>query len=224
MRDSNSTSSRRSVLLPLGEPESGLRERFPTPFAGVDEAGRGCLAGPVAAAACILPPEYDLPHLDDSKKLSPKRRQALEPAIKQQAVAWAVALSWPRVIDEINILQATLRAMRRAVELLKVPPVFLAVDGNQAVPMDLEQAAVKGGDGLIPAISAASVLAKTFRDRLMVALDNRYPEYGFASHKGYGCEAHIRAIREHGPCRLHRLTFAKVKPEPREDQPWLPGI
>lgn len=199
---------------------------FPTPFAGVDEAGRGCIAGPVAAGAVILPSEYDLPKLDDSKKLSAKTRAELETSIKHQALAWGVGLAWPAEIDTINILQATLQAMVRAVNVLQVQPCFLAIDGNQKVSLALPQQAIKGGDGKVPAIAAASILAKTFRDRLMQVFDKQFPEYGFAKHKGYGTRDHFAAVRRLGPCRLHRMTFKGVAPESetRAEQLCLPGI
>lgn len=201
-------------------------KRFPSPFAGVDEAGRGCIAGPVAAGAVILPPDFDLPKLDDSKKLSAATRLKLEAAIKEQALAWGVGLSWPREIDSINILQATLQAMMRAVRVLRVRPCFLAIDGNQKVSLPLPQEAIKGGDGKVPAIAAASILAKTFRDRLMTVFDNHFPEYGFARHKGYGTRDHYEAVRRCGPCRLHRMTFKGVVPESATsvEQLCLPGI
>ena len=211
---------------------------WPVPFAGVDEAGRGCLAGPVVAGACILPPDHTLEGLTDSKKLTEARREALYPLIRQQAVAWGLGVAWPEEIDRVNILQATFLAMHRAICALRVPPAFLAVDGNHgipdhlarsfrfrglsgpqqdlppALPPALPQSAIIKGDLRVPAISAASILAKTFRDRLMLRLDRRYPAYGFAGHKGYGTQEHIAAIEQHGPCRMHRLTFAKVRPEP----------
>lgn len=213
--------------MPLLECNNMAGESFPRPFAGVDEAGRGCLAGPVVAVAVVLPSRYDLPGLTDSKKLTEKKRLALEPVIKKQAAAWGMGVIWPRDIDRINILQATFRAMQRAVLTLKTQPVFIAVDGDKTVPqITLPQQAIVGGDGSIPEISAASVLAKTFRDRLMVALGRRYPHYGFAGHKGYGTKAHMQAIAEHGPCPVHRMTFAGVKPEPaaKEQSLCLPGI
>ncbi len=204
-------------LLTADGSEPDLQARWPAPFAGVDEAGRGCLAGPVVAGACILPAEHTIQGLTDSKKLSEAQREALYPLIRQQAVAWGVGVVWPGEIDRINILQATFAAMHRAVAVLRVPPVFLAIDGNQRLPVELAgtmaQTTVIKGDLKIPAISAASILAKTFRDRLMTALHRRYPDYGFAKHKGYGTQEHIAAIAEHGPSRMHRLTFAKVRPE-----------
>ncbi|MDD3312912.1 ribonuclease HII [Pseudodesulfovibrio sp.] len=186
--------------------------------AGVDEAGRGCLAGPVVAGACILPGEYDLPGLNDSKKLTAARRETLYDLIREQAVAWAVGVSWAPEIDRVNILQATFLAMGRAVRSLRRTPRFLRIDGNQRIPahalrLDVPQEWVIKGDGLVPAISAASILAKTFRDRLMVKLGRRYPGYGLETHMGYGTEAHMAAIRKLGPCPQHRLTFRGVKPE-----------
>lgn len=196
-----------------------------SPFAGIDEAGRGCLAGPVVAAAVILPDAFDLPGLTDSKKLTAARREALAPAIRSCSIAWGLGVVWPRDIDRINILQATFRAMCRAVLALRTPVAALVIDGDKTLPPDLvselrrngcglHQQAVIGGDALVPAISAASVIAKTFRDRLMDALDRRHPGYGFARHKGYGTADHLAAITERGPCRQHRLTFRGVRPEP----------
>lgn len=212
--------------MPLLACETMAGESFPRPFAGVDEAGRGCLAGPVVAAAVILPETYDLPGLTDSKKLTEKKRFALEPEVKAQAIAWGIGVGWPEEIDSINILQSTLKSMCRAVDALKLQPCFLAIDGNQAVPFDIPQQSVVGGDGKVPAISAASILAKTFRDRLMTKLDVRYPGYGFAVHKGYGTKVHLEAIRRLGPCRMHRMTFRGVRPEdaPKEQSLCLPGI
>lgn len=271
---------------------------------GVDEAGRGCLAGPVVAGAVVLPESCDLPGLDDSKKLSQARREILEPAIKAQAVAWGLGVVWPWDIDRINILQATFWAMARAVRALGAAPAHLVIDGNKVIPSHVlvqvldrtrayaegsdrgrssansadqarptarvpgrarvsecipgqarlwtlvppsegaaadspglalppapfagpTQRAVVGGDGLVPAIAAASVLAKVFRDRLMRALDRRYPGYGLAGHKGYGAKAHLAALAALGPCRQHRLTFRGVLPqaEPiRQERACLPGI
>jgi len=187
-------------------------------IAGVDEAGRGCLAGPVVAGACVLPAEYDLPGLNDSKKLTAGKREALYPLIREQAVVWGLGVAWPWEIDEINILQATFRAMGRAVRAMKTEPRFLRIDGDKLIPnhalmRDIPQECVIQGDGKVPAISAASVLAKTFRDRLMVRLAKRYPGYGLSKHMGYGTKVHVEAIQKLGPCRLHRLTFKKVKPE-----------
>ncbi len=199
---------------------------FPKPFAGVDEAGRGCLAGPVVAGAVILPEDFVLPGLTDSKKLSAKERVTLEQAIKSCAVSFGLGIVWPGEIDRINILQATFMAMAKAVKALRVPVRFLAVDGNKTIPFcSSPQEAVVGGDGKIAAIAAAGILAKTFRDRLMQVYDRHYPGYGFAKHKGYATALHVAAIRELGPSVIHRLTFRKVQPEAKkEEQPCLPGI
>jgi len=202
-------------------------------FAGIDEAGRGCLAGPVVAGAVILPETYDLPLLTDSKKLTPERRAVLEPAIKAQAVAWGLGVVWAPDIDRVNILNATFRAMARAVAVMKIRPFRLEVDGDKIIPSrflpfpGLTQKAVVGGDALVPAISAASILAKTFRDRLMARLGRRFPGYGLDEHKGYGTAAHLEALVRLGPCPLHRLTFRgvlPVKPARAQEQACLPGI
>lgn len=192
--------------------------------AGIDEAGRGCLAGPVVAGAVILPPGYDLPGLTDSKKLSPRRRAVLAQAIKAQAVSWALGFSWPREIDRINILQATLAAMSRALCALRVQPDCVLVDGNRSFPSTLPLTTVVGGDSIHACISAASILAKTFRDELLERMDERYPGYGLAVHKGYGTKEHLDALRRLGPSPVHRLTFKGVCPAPREKTLWLPGI
>jgi ribonuclease HII len=214
--------ARQNTLVDLPGPEAA------GPVAGVDEAGRGCLAGPVVAAACILPAEYDLPGLTDSKALSEHRRDELATAIRRQAVAWALGLAWPSEIDRINILQASLRSMERAVARLRVAPVFLLIDGNQPCASALPQRTVVGGDALVPAISAASILAKTCRDRLLRVLDRLHPGYGLGIHKGYGTAAHLTALRQLGPSPVHRLTFRGVLPQaaPKsaEAQPCLPGI
>ncbi len=180
--------------------------------AGVDEAGRGPLAGSVFAAAVILPAAYDLPGLADSKKLSEKQRDRLAAAIKEQATAWSVASADVAEILELNILHATLLAMRRAVAGLARQPEKVWIDGNR-VPPDLAvpaQAVVKG-DGKIAVVSAASVLAKTARDAEMYALAQRHPEYGFERHKGYGTAEHLAALRRHGALPEHRAAFAPVR-------------
>ncbi|WP_419784325.1 ribonuclease HII [Maridesulfovibrio sp.] len=202
--------------------------------AGIDEAGRGCLAGPVVAGAVILPEEYYLPGLTDSKKLDEAARDRLAVEIKEQAVCWALGVSRAHVVDEINILQATFRAMGRSVLHLKVKPQMLLVDGNKTIPASylngvsgVRQDAVVKGDLKIPAISAASILAKTFRDKLMVQLAKRYPDYGFEIHKGYGTKVHLDALKEVGPCAVHRLTFKGVLPEKKktkQERMCLPGI
>ena len=176
---------------------------------GLDEAGRGPLAGDVYAAAVILPEEYTLPGLNDSKKLSAKKRDMLFDLIREQAVSYAVASASTGEIETLNILEASLLAMRRAVEGLSVRPGLLLVDGSIARGFAIPAKAVVGGDGLEPCISAASILAKVSRDRAMTELDALYPRYGFAKHKGYGTAAHIKALREHGPCPAHRALFIK---------------
>ena len=176
---------------------------------GVDEAGRGPLAGPVCAAAVILPAEVPFEGLNDSKKLSDKRRRELYPLIMEHAVAYSVVFADEKEIDEINILQATLQAMSRAVEGLSCEPDYVLVDGNKLPKLDAEAEAVVHGDSLSASIAAASILAKVSRDDYMLQMDEKYPEYGFAVHKGYGTKAHYAALSEHGPCPIHRMTFLK---------------
>ena len=185
-------------------------------IAGVDEAGRGPLAGPVAAAAVILHPQRSVAGLADSKKLSETRRDALAIEIRQRCIAWSVAWADPAEIDAVNILQATLLAMRRAILGLVVAPDFVQVDGNRLPSLrfcgrQIGGEAIVGGDDRVESISAASILAKTVRDRMMVELDRIYPRYEFARHKGYGTALHRERLREFGPCRQHRLTFAPVR-------------
>ncbi|MFZ5722583.1 MAG: ribonuclease HII [Pseudomonadota bacterium] len=179
-------------------------------LAGVDEAGRGPLAGPVTAAAVILDPARPIAGLDDSKKLSEKKRDALEPLIRERALAFCVARAEVHEIDDINILQATLLAMRRAVAGLAVAAQAVVVDGNKVTDFGVPAEAVVGGDARVPAISAASILAKVARDREMTALDAQFPGYGFAQHKGYGTAAHLAALARLGPSPQHRRTFAPV--------------
>jgi len=178
---------------------------------GVDEAGRGPWAGPVCAAAVILPAKRMPKGIDDSKKLNAKARESLEVEIKARALAWAVAFASVEEIAELNILHATGLAMRRAVEALTPAPAIALVDGNYRFPLPCEVRTVIGGDGLSLSIAAASILAKTARDRLMVEMDGVYPGYGFASHKGYNAPIHQRALREMGPCAIHRAGWAPVK-------------
>ena len=185
-------------------------------MAGVDEAGRGPLAGPVVASAVILNPDAPIDGLADSKKLTAKRREELADIIKAHSLAWSVAWADPAEIDEINILAATMLAMRRAIGKLSVTPYRVQIDGNRLPDLEFDGQrmvgeAIVGGDGLVPEISAASIIAKTTRDRMMVALDKIYPCYEFARHKGYGTELHREKLREFGPCREHRQTFAPVK-------------
>lgn len=176
---------------------------------GVDEAGRGPLAGPVCAAAVILPDDAELPGLNDSKKLTDKKRRELYDIITEQALSWSVALVDEKTIDEINILQATFRAMEQAVAGLTVEPDLVLVDGNREPPLPMKTQCVVGGDGKSASIAAASILAKVTRDRLMEELDGQYPQYGFAVHKGYGTKRHYEALRTYGPCPIHRQSFLK---------------
>lgn len=179
--------------------------------AGVDEAGRGPLAGPVIAAAVILDPARPIAGLADSKRLSERRREELAPLIQAQSLAWAIGRAEADEIDRINILQATLLAMRRAVEGLALRPGLALVDGNRPPRLECPVRTIIKGDALIPAISAASILAKTARDREMVGLDALYPGYGFAGHKGYPTQAHVAALRRLGPSPIHRLSFGPVR-------------
>ena len=176
---------------------------------GVDEAGRGPIAGPVCAAAVILPAGIVIDGLNDSKKLSEKKREMLFDAITEQALAWSVSLVDERVIDEINILQATYRAMRQAVEGLTRPADFAYVDGNRSEGLCIPHACVVSGDAKVPSVAAASIGAKVTRDRLMRQFAERYPQYGFEKHKGYETKAHDEALLMHGPCPIHRQTFLK---------------
>ena len=177
---------------------------------GVDEAGRGPLAGPVCAAAVILPPDLVIEGLNDSKKLTDKRRRALYDVITEQALAYGIAFASEQEIDEINILQATFLAMRRAVEQLRLRPELALVDGNREPDFgEIPVRTIIKGDSLSANIAAASILAKVTRDRFMEEQDALYPQYGFALHKGYGTQAHYAALREHGPCPIHRRTFLK---------------
>lgn len=178
---------------------------------GVDEAGRGALAGPVYAAAVVMPPGVELEGVDDSKLLSPRHRQSLARNICREASEWAVAYCVPSTIDRINILRAALRAMQRAVQKLGLRPDLAMFDGRQAPPVDCEHRSIIGGDRRSHAIACASILAKTSRDRAMVLLDSRYPGYGFARHKGYPTREHLTELRRRGPCPAHRLTFAPVR-------------
>lgn len=179
-------------------------------FCGVDEAGRGPLAGPVCAAAVILPPDLEIEGLNDSKKLTDKRRRALYDVITEQALAYGIAFASEQEIDRINILQATFLAMRRAVEQLGLQPALALVDGNREPDFgSIPVRTIVKGDSLSANIAAASILAKVTRDRFMEEQDAVYPQYGFALHKGYGTQAHYAALREYGPCPIHRRTFLK---------------
>ena len=176
---------------------------------GVDEAGRGPLAGPVCAAAVILPHDLLLPGLNDSKKITDKRRRELYDQITEQAVAYSIAMVDEKVIDEINILQATFSAMQQAVETLDVKPDIVLIDGNRAPNLTISAKTIIKGDSLSANIAAASILAKVTRDRFMENIDQVYPRYGFSVHKGYGTKRHYEALREFGPCEIHRMSFLK---------------
>ncbi len=181
------------------------------PLAGVDEAGRGPLAGPVVAAAVILPASADIPGLDDSKRLPSAKRALLFDAIKKKALSWAIGLATAEEIDALNIRQATFLAMSRAVGRLKLRPALVLVDGFTVGGLELPQEAVVGGDSKCASIAAASVLAKVFRDRLMDVYHQLYPAYGFNRHKGYPTPAHLASLSVHGPCPIHRKTFRPVR-------------
>ncbi len=190
--------------------------KFSKLLAGVDEAGRGPLAGPVVAAAVILNPEAPVAGLADSKKLSAQRREVLAQHIRTRALAWSVAWADPAEIDALNVLAATMLAMRRAIIGLAIVPGHVQVDGNRLPclnfdDLSIEGEAIVGGDDSVAAISAASIIAKTTRDRMMVAMDRIYPLYEFARHKGYGTEVHRERLQEFGPCCEHRFTFAPVR-------------
>lgn len=180
-----------------------------TAICGIDEAGRGPLAGPVFAAAVILPPGLYIEGINDSKKLSAKRREALFGVIQEKAVSWSVGFATEQEIDEINILQATFLAMKRAAAGLSVRPDFALVDGNRMPGLGVPARTIVKGDALSESIAAASILAKVSRDRLMLEIDRIYPEYGFAKHKGYGTALHNERILKYGPCPVHRRTFLK---------------
>lgn len=176
---------------------------------GIDEAGRGPLAGPVYAAAVILPEGYSHPVLNDSKKLSEKKREAVFDDIIRDAVAYGIGTATEKEIDEINILNATFLAMRRAVEALGVTPDFAYVDGNRYPKTGVAEETIVGGDGKCISVAAASIIAKVSRDRYMLELDKQYPEYQFAKHKGYGTKLHYEMIEKYGICEVHRLSFLK---------------
>lgn len=193
----------------MWEIEDTLKEQGVGVICGVDEAGRGPLAGPVYAAAVILPEHLDIPGLDDSKKLTDKRRRELMPIIKEQAIAYGIGIATEKEIDEINILQATFLAMERAIAQLNGKADFALIDGNREKDFGLPVMTVVKGDSRSANIAAASILAKVSRDDYMEEMAEKYPEYGFEIHKGYGTKAHYEALRTYGHCPLHRVTFLR---------------
>ena len=193
----------------MWEIEEGFYAQGVKVICGVDEAGRGPLAGPVCAAAVILPANLEIPGLTDSKKLTDKKRRELFPVIKEQAIAYGIGLASEKEIDEINILQATFLAMQRAIDQLSVKADLALIDGNREKDFGLPVKTVVKGDSLSANIAAASVLAKVTRDDIMTAMAEEYPQYRFEIHKGYGTKAHYAALTEHGPSPIHRMTFLK---------------
>lgn len=189
--------------------ENDLRRMGYKYICGIDEAGRGPLAGPVFAAAVILPENCEIEGLNDSKKLSEKKREELFPIICEKAVAYSIAFATEEEIDEVNILNATYLAMKRAQEGLKIPCDYALVDGNRMPPLNVEAETIVKGDAKSASIAAASILAKVSRDRVMYEIDKIYPEYNFAKHKGYGTKLHVEALLKYGPCKVHRRTFLK---------------
>ena len=193
----------------MWEIEDSLYEKGTKIICGVDEAGRGPLAGPVCAAAVVLPPHLEIPGLNDSKKLTDKRRRELFPVILEKALAYGIAFADHDEVDAINILQATYLAMERALAQLAIKPDIALIDGNRAKDFGLPVQTVIHGDSLSANIAAASVLAKVTRDNRMLELAEQYPQYSFEVHKGYGTKAHYEAIAQYGPCPIHRMTFLK---------------
>ena len=193
----------------MWEIENSFYEKGIELICGVDEAGRGPLAGPVCAAAVILPANIEIPGLNDSKKLTDKKRRELFPIIKEKAIAYSIAFASHTEIDEINILQATYLAMERAINGLSVNPRMALIDGNRAKDFGLPVQTVVHGDSLSASIAAASILAKVTRDDYMEQMAEQYPEYGFEIHKAYGTKAHYEALRTHGACPIHRMSFLK---------------
>ena len=193
----------------MWEIEDGFFDEGIKTICGVDEAGRGPPAGPVCAAAVILPPHLQIPGLTDSKKLTDKKRRELFPIIQEQAIAYGIGFADEQEIDEVNILQATFLAMERALSGLGVKPELALIDGNREKDFGLPVKTVVKGDSLSANIAAASILAKVSRDDVMLQMEERYPGYGFAVHKGYGTKAHYEALRAKGPCPIHRMTFLK---------------
>ena len=192
-------------------PDRSFERLHPAPVCGVDEAGRGPWAGPVSAGAVILAPGVEIPGLDDSKKLTAARREDLADQIKAKALAWGIGFASAEEICALNILRATGLAMRRAVAAMGVAPAFALVDGNHAFDLPCPVRTIIKGDGLSSSIAAASILAKTARDAVMLQMDALHPGYGFAAHKGYGVPQHARALANLGPCAIHRMTWAPVR-------------
>ena len=205
--DGYGMNSEKKMELDLWEIERKLHAEGIGLICGVDEAGRGPLAGPVCAAAVILPPETELPGLNDSKKLSEKKREQLFPQIQRIALAWRVAFASVEEIEERNILGATMLAMNRAIAGLSLTPDLALIDGNRNKEIEVPSRCVVHGDARCASIAAASILAKVSRDHLMLELAREYPQYGFEKHKGYGTKAHYAALREYGPCPAHRPSF-----------------
>ncbi len=189
-----------------------FEERFEDsgPIAGVDEAGRGCLAGPVVAASVILPKRLDIPGLKDSKQLTAEQRDEFYDIIRDKALAWGVGIIEPWEIDRINILRASLKAMKIAVDEMKIKPALLFIDGPYPIESRLPQKTLKKGDARSITIAAASVIAKVTRDRMMVEFQKRYPDFSFSIHKGYGTDLHMKELSKHGPTPIHRMTFAPL--------------
>lgn len=210
MRSSKSSKVKEAALKKIALQQAALLWDIPGLVAGVDEAGRGPLAGPVVAAAVILDDLKPIQGLADSKKLSPLRRETLFDEIRAKALCCSIAIASVEEIDQLNILQATLLAMRRAVEGLRLKPIRVLVDGNRLPVLRIQAEAIVKGDALVPAISAASILAKVHRDRLCAELDQEFPQYGFARHKGYGTAVHLAALQAHGACAQHRTSFRPV--------------
>ncbi len=210
MRSSKYSKAEQAALTKTAMQQAALRWDIPGLVAGVDEAGRGPLAGPVVAAAVILDDLHPIKGLADSKKLTASRRDALFDEIRAKALCCSIAMASVEEIDQLNILQATLLAMRRAVEGLRLKPIRVLVDGNRIPVLRIQAEAIVKGDSLVPAISAASILAKVHRDRLCADLDQQYPHYGFARHKGYGTALRLAALQEHGACEQHRKSFRPV--------------
>lgn len=205
----NMTEKESERLEEMLEFEHELYEKGIELVAGVDEAGRGPLCGPVVAAAVILPKNEKIAGVNDSKKLSEKKREELFEVIKEKAVAYSVGIVDEKVIDEVNILEATRLAMKKAVEGLSVTPEYVLVDAEKHVPISVSYTAIVKGDARSESIAAASIIAKVTRDHMIEEIDKKYPEYNFAKNKGYGTREHIQAIKEHGLCEIHRKTFCK---------------